>query len=139
MPLGKNRIYLVLAAASVAGYVWLVFNILRPRVASDPRAEVCLMKHLINVPCPSCGSTRSVVALLNGNLSEALHWNPIGIILLLGMVIVPWWIAHDLLTRKRTLIAFYEKMETLLRKKSVALPLALLILINWIWNIFKQV
>ena len=139
MPIGNNKLYLVLGTACLAGYVWLYLNVSMPRAVGDPRAEVCLMKHLTDVPCPSCGSTTSPMAMLNGNVSEALYWNPLGIVLLLGLLAIPLWIGHDWWTGKRTLPVFYKKTEALLQKKTVAVPLVLLILINWVWNILKHV
>lgn len=139
MPFRQNKLYVVLGAACTAGYVWLYLNLSMPKALSHPHVEVCLMKHLTDVPCPSCGSTRSVLAMLNGNISEALYWNPLGIILLLGLLVIPPWIGLDAWTRRRSLPAFYEKMEVLLQKKTVATPLVVLIFINWIWNILKHV
>jgi hypothetical protein len=37
----------------------------------------CAFKAFFGVPCPSCGSTRSVVHLANGDLFAALAMNPL--------------------------------------------------------------
>jgi len=139
MPSGKNTLYYVLAAACLGGYVWLYLNLSMTEAMSKPSAEWCPMKRLTDVPCPSCGSTRSVVSLLRGNVSEALYWNPLGAVMALGLAILPWWIAYDFFKKERTLPAFYEKAEAFLKKKNVATAFVLLLLTNWIWNIFKHV
>ena len=38
----------------------------------------CAFARIFHTPCPGCGSTRSVVALLQGDLDGALHYNFIG-------------------------------------------------------------
>ncbi len=42
----------------------------------------CPMAMMIHVPCPSCGSSRSVHGLLHGDLAEALHMNPLALLAL---------------------------------------------------------
>lgn len=37
----------------------------------------CLIQGSIGVPCPTCGSVRSVICLLKGNLKQALYWHPL--------------------------------------------------------------
>ncbi len=43
----------------------------------------CVFAHVFHVPCPGCGSTRSAVALLHGDLDQALRFNPFGPVLAL--------------------------------------------------------
>ncbi len=89
------------------------------------------------MPCPSCGSTRSVMAITQGNISEALYFNPLGIFIAAIMLITPLWLGLDVFTKKNSLLRFYVKMEMALKKPLVALPLIALVLINWAWNIAK--
>jgi hypothetical protein len=119
--------------ALVAGYLWLY------HAASTPESDttVCLFKNITTLPCPSCGATRSVICVLNGNIEEALFINPLGILILLIMVVSPFWIVFDLLTGRITLYHFYCKIEQFLRKPIVAVPLIVLVIVNWLWNISK--
>lgn len=41
-----------------------------------PALPACPLKKTTGLPCPACGSGRAVVALTEGRLAEALHWNP---------------------------------------------------------------
>ncbi len=42
----------------------------------------CPTAGLLHVPCPSCGSTRSVHGVLHGDLGEALRMNPVALLAL---------------------------------------------------------
>jgi hypothetical protein len=50
------------------------------------KAVPCVFARLFHLPCPGCGSTRAVLALLGGDLHGVLRFNPFGpvIALLLG-------------------------------------------------------
>ncbi|MBI4946404.1 MAG: DUF2752 domain-containing protein [Bacteroidetes bacterium] len=98
---------------------------------------MCIVKHVTDIPCPSCGSTRSALCFLNGNITDSLKWNPLGLILVILMFLCPFLMAYDLLKRKKILYALYNQTELLFKHKWVAIPAVLLILSNWIWNICK--
>lgn len=138
MGLNRNRLYIILSVLLISGYIWFFYVF----TASEPEnirpVNLCLFKNLTGLPCPSCGSTRSVVSLFHGNFMEAICLNPIGIIIALIMAAGPFWLIYDILLRKQTLYHFYCRSEIVLRKKTVAFPLISLLLINWIWNIIKE-
>ena len=95
------------------------------------------MKRFTGLPCPSCGSTRSVLSLVDGNLSAAVLGNPLGLILFMIMMILPAWLLYDFIRRKNSLLKSYGKTEVWIRKSWIAIPSVILILGNWIWNIQK--
>lgn len=131
----KNSLYLLLSLACLAGYAWLAASYIAGPGKEDE--TICLVKLVTGIPCPSCGSTRSVLSLVQGHVREAFFWNPVGIILVLIMAVAPVWLGYDLLLKKDTLYRFYGNMEILLRKKAVAIPAIALVLANWAWNIYK--
>lgn len=137
MHLKKNKLYFFLFIACIAGYIWLFYNITGFNTTNNT-VGVCVFKKITTIPCPSCGTTRSIVSLLHGNFLTAIYTNPLGIIVFIIMLILPFWILTDLFTKKTTLFDFYKKTEIWLRKPKIAIPLILLVLINWIWNITKQ-
>jgi len=136
MALSRNNLYSILLAASVAGYIWLYYCI-TSNLSENKTVEVCLIKHATNLPCPSCGSTRSIISITKGNFIEALDLNPIGYVIALIMLIAPVWIIVDLISRNNALFLFFQKIETFIKKPKYAIPLILLVIINWIWNIRK--
>jgi len=131
----RNRLYLFLFLALLAGYGYLfyMFNV----NIHEHSYNVCLFKNVTGIACPSCGVTRSVVSLLHGHLKEAVLLNPLGLITAVIMAVVPFWLFYDVVLKKDSLYKTYQKTETLLKKKQVAIPLITLVLINWIWNIYK--
>lgn len=137
MSLNRNKLYSILFIGCLTGYIWIYYIITKTHT-DNPSVEVCIIKHTLNIPCPSCGSSRSVISLLNGNFTEAALINPLGYLIAIIMVSTPLWIAYDLSTKRKTLFEFYQKTESFLKKPLYATPLILLVIINWIWNITKE-
>jgi len=136
MNLNRNKLYSIILIACFAGYIWLCFGLITIDTKYNS-IEVCLIKHTTGIPCPSCGSSRSVISLTKGNFKEALMINPIGYVVAFIMVLSPLWITFDIATKKKTLFELYKKIEFNLKKPRYALPFILLVIFNWIWNITK--
>ena len=136
MLLDRNKLYSILLIACVAGYIWLYYSI-TSNVTENKSVEVCLIKHATNIPCPSCGSTRSIISLTKGNFVEAFDLNPIGYLVALIMLISPVWIISDVIFKKNSLFKCYQIIENHLKKPKYAIPLILLVIIIWFWNITK--
>ena len=135
MPPGRKKLYTILSLACIAGYTWLIFTI---QLELKNSGGVCLIKRITNIPCPSCGSTRSVLSLLHGDFLTALYINPFGLIIAIIMLVLPIWIVFDIASKKKTLYDFYFRFESFIRKPVIAIPLVLLVILNWIWNITKE-
>lgn len=136
MTLSRNKLYGLLFIACLAGYAWLFFDMIYLESANDS-LEICLIKHTTGIPCPSCGSTRSVIALLQGDFLKSLQLNPLGLVVAMIMLVTPFWVLFDLATNKSALFSFYRRVEVILKKPGIAIFLSLLVIINWIWNISK--
>ncbi len=132
----RNKLYVFLSAACTVGLVWLIITYNINFFGKDING-VCLFKKITSLPCPSCGSTRSVLSLLKGDLSGAFLLNPLGFIILAVIVIAPVWILYDVIFRKATLYRFFGKAELFLQRKWVAISAILIVILNWIWNIYK--
>jgi len=74
---------------------------------------------------------------MKGDILNALYWNPFGILLVSILIITPLWIIYDLASRNSTLLNAYIKTEHFLKRKWIAIPAILLVLMNWVWNISK--
>ncbi len=52
---------------------------------------LCLFRRLTGLPCPTCGTTRSVIALARGELPQAVGYNPLAVavcVAALGLLIL---------------------------------------------------
>ena len=134
MRLSRGRLYPLLLLLTACGYLWL-------SVSSDSSRVFgwngCLIRYLFHIPCPSCGSTRAVQAAFHGEWLSALYYNPLGLLLVALMVVVPVWIIIDLLTGSSSFLRAYRLVEQQLQRWPYALTGILAILINWIWNFQK--
>lgn len=133
--MNKNRLYLLLGIAITAGYDYLIWSYNRHEEHNS--ITPCLFKNATGIACPSCGSTRSVLSIINGNFTDAVLINPLGFVIALLMLVLPAWLLYDLALKKDTLYTAYKKFERTLRVKWIAITLITLILANWIWNITK--
>lgn len=53
-----------------SGAVWLSFHYSRD-------VQLCLIRNLTGIPCPTCGFTRGMLSLLNGQIFYAWLYNPL--------------------------------------------------------------
>lgn len=134
---GRDALYRILMIACVAGYAWLLFLGNAVSLASGG-FKGCLFKWVTGWPCPSCGSTRAVRAFFYGQWAELIHYNLLGILVAMIMVISPFWIVGDWLFHSDSLFSCYCRIENCLRKKAVALVAIALVLVNWIWVIIRD-
>lgn len=133
----RRNLYGLLALFCVAGYVWMTLNI--DRRFETHVGPVCVFKKVTTLPCPSCGSTRSMKAILEGDLVAGFSWNPMGYLLLMMLLVVPWWLLYDLLMKRDTLHRVYRQAEQMVLKPVILWPGLVLVIVNWIWNIVKGV
>jgi hypothetical protein len=98
-----------------------------------------MIKNVTGFPCPSCGTTRAVQLLFKGDYTASILMNPFGIIISTVLTVFPFWIVIDLILKKETFYTFYNKIECLLKQKKIVIPLLILVILNWIWNINKVV
>jgi Protein of unknown function (DUF2752) len=134
----KNKLYRLILTACLLGYCWLFFLKYISKQSKNIDTTICLFKKITNVPCPSCGTSRAVITIFNGEIFKSILINPFGIIVATIMVIVPIWIVIDFVTKKESFYNFYLKAETIIMTKKIGIPLFLLVIINWIWNIHKH-
>ncbi len=137
MALNRQKLYLFIFLADVVGFIWIIYNLIETYQNGKETHTVCLIKQTTGVPCPSCGSTRSVMSVFNGEWLDAIYWNPLGIVLVIIIFVSPIWIIKDWLQSSDSFFKFYQNAETKLRKPYLAYPLIILVVANWIWNIVK--
>jgi len=130
----KNRLYLFLFLALIAGYCYITWVLVTDALL---HFTPCPIKNITGIACPSCGVTRSVLLIANGDLKSAILINPLGFIVAAIMVVAPFWLLYDVTLKKGTLYDSYIKTENVLKTKWIAILLTVLIAVNWAWNIHK--
>jgi len=78
-----------------------------------------------------------VLAILDGNIRQAFYFNPLGFMIALILVVSPAWIIYDAITSGDSLLKVYTAIESMFRRKAVAISAIVLVLLNWIWNLYK--
>lgn len=112
-------LWLVAAVSSVAlKPLWL---------AAGPMLRPCVFRSLTGFACPSCGTTRAAMALLEGNLLASLTHNPlaaiVGFIFIAGAPIAVIWTFAGW-----PLATFPSPLPSWIRIAAIAL-----ILVNWLY------
>lgn len=64
--------------------------------------------------------------------------NPFGYIIALLMIIAPFWLLYDVLTKNDSLYKNYKSAEKTLSRRWIAIALIALVCLNWVWNIYKD-
>ncbi len=131
----RNKLYSLLLIACFAGFIYLFYSIYN---LQNETFRVCFIKNVTGYPCPSCGTTRSVSFLLAGKFTDAVLLNPFGIVVAIMMAVFPFWILTDIVLKKDSFFRAYKKTEAVIRKPWPAKILIVLVLLNWIWNIYKN-
>jgi len=94
-------------------------------------APSCVFRAVTGIPCPTCGSTHSVVHLAQGEVSAAFMMNPLTTVCLTAAVLVFFYslvtLSFDL---PKISIMLSSKEETTLR-----VCVIILILVQWVYLI----
>jgi hypothetical protein len=130
----KKKLYILVWALAFIGYSWLCYN---STETANQKSSFCVTKNITGYPCPACGSTRSALSILEGNLYHAVLLNPLGYLVLALLIILPLWVFVDLILSKNSFYQFYTKTEKKLRNNYFLLFGGIVLLLNWIWNINK--
>lgn len=131
----RNKLYLLVIIACFIGALYLSYHL---TTAAADAQTVCFIKTVTGYPCPSCGTTRAIVFFSKGEIMASVQQNPFGLVVGFCMLFLPIWIVYDVVFKKATFYQFYLKTESVLRKPKVAVPLIILVILNWIWNLYKH-
>ncbi len=131
----KAKLYTLLLTVSICGYVWTFYCM--NRIEGQGVWQGCVTKQFLHIPCPSCGTTRSLMCLLRGEWVEALYVNPLGYLAAMLLAVTPVWVLIDWCMHTSSLLKTYNVAITLLKRPAVCLPMVVLVILNWLWNIIK--
>jgi Protein of unknown function (DUF2752) len=78
----ERQLAMLWAAAAIS------VSVLRPVwIAVAPHLGSCTFRNLTGIPCPSCGTTRTALALLDFDIGAALAVNPLAAIVGVAFII----------------------------------------------------
>ncbi len=72
-----------LITLAIPALVVLVLLLRNPILSLASFLPGCFIYEHLHLYCPGCGNTRSIAALLHGNLAASLRYNPIPVLMLL--------------------------------------------------------
>ena len=112
--------------------LWLVmvgvFELLRPALRLD--LTLCMFRNVTGVPCPTCGTTRMLLALARGQPVDALLFNPFTFaVSMLGAI---WLILR---------LGFGRRLSLDLgraARRRVWIVVTILFLFNWAYLIWRE-
>lgn len=126
------RFYRFMLAILLVGGTWMGISYLVPENWTP-----CFFHQLTGWPCPSCGSTRAFHALLQGEITDSVQINPLGVLAAIAAMLMVPFLLIDLLYGKSMVYRVYQHGEKWLKRPLIAVPFSVLVLANWIWNISK--
>ena len=91
--------------------------------------SVCLFRNVTGLPCPFCGSTRSVGHILQGEFSAALFSNPLGYFGLAFLILL--FVSPARIKSASSSVA--QKWWTLTQRNQIVITVGL-ILLAWVVN-----
>ncbi|MDI6402611.1 DUF2752 domain-containing protein [Balneolaceae bacterium ANBcel3] len=134
--ISPSTFYRFFSALSVAAYIWVAF--LWFAGSDKTTITLCPVKLSTGYPCPSCGTSTSVLLLLKGEMIPALLANPLGYLAFALMVFIPLWLLFDLFFKKTSLYHIFFYAERIIKEnKGLLFLFILLIVVNWLWNLYK--
>lgn len=124
---GDFPLGLVLSCVTLVygGLLWLLLPFLPAWM------KTCRFRKIFHLPCPTCGSTRGILAFIRGNLLEAWHFNPF--ILTLILLLFTWGLyslIFEVGARKKLVV-----LLTSWEKRFLRFFILLAFLANWIYLI----
>lgn len=130
MRLGAERSRRVLPMWPVLVVVAIGAGIALLHVLSRGSSIVCTTRRLTGVPCPTCGSTRAVMAMVRGDVAGALAYNPLTVVALACVGVV---------LGLRVGFGRQVRLEASGREWTLlAAGLLVLLGINWAWVLWRH-
>jgi len=99
--------------------------------------NVCWIKTITGIPCPTCGGTRALMAITHGDFWMAWQYNPIGYFYLLALLVGIPLLIYDLIVKQEVLFKLNTLFIQSITKTYPKVFLIGVIIINWAWNIQK--
>ena len=121
---------IIIISVILAGYFFLIFY---PHFINN--YSFCLFKDITGIPCPACGSTRATILLFKGEVLQSILMNPLALVTNFLIFVSLLWLIYEIITGRNEFMNFMKKDWS----KRYKVLIAVIIIINWIWNIKKGI
>ena len=127
----SNKVKILTATLLIIGGViaYLLYKNIDP--GASVYAPKCMSYSVFNFICPGCGVQRAIHAILNGEILEAIYFNPL---IVLSAPYISLLVLMDIFKLKYKLPRLYE---TLYGQRAIWILIALLIVYSVLRNIFQ--
>lgn len=100
-----------------------------------PLLSRCPLRALLGLPCPTCGTTRALLALLAGEPGTALALNPGVLLAGVGFLVI---VARGLWIERRSGRFPAPALRDAAARRRAAAAAASLVAANWVWVIWHD-
>ncbi len=130
VPLSKDKVII-----RTAGIV-LIFAFLIAAKCYNPFESgliTCRFKELTGYECPTCGMSRSIYSLISLNIADSIRYNPLGIVLVMGLFTLLIKFAAELISKKEIIVPVTKSS-----RKIIVISLVLLVFSTWILRLYLK-
>ena len=72
---------------------------------AHPGPNVCLLRHLVGLPCPLCGMTRGVALCVRGRFAEATGYHPLAVPLVAAALLLVLKWTYEIVSKRSVEVA----------------------------------
>lgn len=134
----QKHLYNLLWLLCLLGAVWLYY-VANQASHLNTSFTPCIIKNITSLPCPSCGVSRAIVLVFEGNIMAAIKTNPLVIVVVPLIICMPVLLLFDAFTGKKILLNLYNKTAFLSTKPSFSILFGLIIGAVWFYNIYNVI
>lgn len=127
----KQRFYRTILVLCLFVYVYLCLRIFGISLFH------CPLRTLTGIPCPSCGVTTGIMALIHGDFVKSLRCNPLAIIMFIGFLYIQISILTDLLFNKRIFLRSYLFLCRCFKHKEFIIFCSTCVVLLWGYKIVE--
>ena len=132
----QRKFYWLMSGGITISWLWVLYNL---QYKQSNGFSPCLFSNAVGLPCPSCGTTRGIVAILQGDLYAVSQFNALSYVAVIALVVFPIWLIADLVRNRPTIHNAYVALEHFGKRRPAFWFIILtLIAANWIWILCNQ-
>ena len=95
-----------------------------------PHLPNCVFHEITGFPCPTCGGTRSLIALSQFDFFSSFLYNPLALLFTIGLIVFSLLFLVGIISNKSLKIMLSERGKKVLRYSAISL-----FIFNWIFLI----